>query len=61
MIEGRMRKKKHSIIYRNIILPDSQPTSIDEEGCQVKGKDKVRGGKHVQVCERYTNMKLVQI
>lgn len=46
MLEGRMRKK-HSIILGNIVLFDSQPTSIDEEGCQVKDKGKVRVGKWV--------------
>lgn len=42
MLEGRMRKK-HSIILGNIVLSDSQATSTNEEGCQVKDYGKVRG------------------
>lgn len=46
MLEGRMRKKDN-IILGNIVLSDSQSTCIDEEGCQVKDKGKVRVGKCV--------------
>lgn len=46
-LEERMRGEKHSIILGNIILSDSQPTRIDEEGYQVKDKGKVRGEKCV--------------
>lgn len=43
--------KKHSISLGNIVLPDKQPTSIDEKGCEGKDKGKVRSGECVQVCK----------